>query len=159
VQGARLQHLQEIPKLSEIPIDLTVATKFHELDRQMRSGWQDVLQTLRFYNVSLNSPMELLDFVQNQKQCEAFLVKSLLSQHYAAIEFLPILCAGESYVHDLDVSWIFPWVLKNHHKISQNQRRHFLQIWLTQLWFLILHPSKKYRPYCFQIFALFKETL
>lgn len=159
VQGARLQHLQEIPKLSEIPIDLTVATKFHELDRHMRSGWQDVLQTIRFYDVSLNSPMELLDLVQNQKQCEAFLVKSLLSQNYAVIEFLPILCAGESYVHDLDVSWIFPWVLKNHHKISQNQRRHFLQIWLTQLWFLILHPSKKYRPYCFQIFALFKETL
>lgn len=159
VQGARLQHLQEIPKLSEITMDLTVSARFNELDRQMRNSWQDVLQTLRFYDVSLNGPMELLNFIQNQKQCEAFLEKSLLSQNYAAIEFVPILCAGESYIHDLDVSWIFPWILKNHPQIPQNQRSRFLQVWLTQLWFLILHPSKKYRPYCFQIFALFKETL
>ena len=159
LQGARLRHLRVIPELIELPLDLALETKFTVLDQHMRNGWRNLIQTLRFYDVNIESPKDLLQFVQDPQQCTAFLTKALSVKDGSVLEFLPIVCAGESHVHKLNVSWIFDWVLQNKTTLLQDHKSQFTQVWLPQLWFLILHPSKKYRSYCFQLLSLIEEAL
>lgn len=158
IQGLRLQYLQTIQKTSENENDSNVSLRFADIDTEMRKEWSLLLHKLRLQGVCLKEPIELLNFIQNPIVCREYLDKVLEKKDESLINFIPILCAGEAFVRDLEVGWIFLWTLENFPKLIKYHNTMFVQIWLTQLWCLILHPSKKYRSYCFQIYSLFREV-
>jgi hypothetical protein len=156
-QGQRLRSLQALEPLKETTTDLASESQFVEIDHHMLNGWQEILKRLSEYGVTLSAPRELLGFIQNGELCSPILVQSMLRKD-DFISFVAILCAGESHIQNLDVSWIFSWTVKYHHMMAKTFPEMYRQVWLPQLWALILHPDRKYRSFSFQISNLIQET-
>lgn len=154
IQGQRLKHLKSLPAVGLVHSNLIFESKFSQIDSHMRQGWIKVLKTLENYQIKLNHPYDLLSFIQNKILCSAFLDEALTKKE--SVTFIPILAAGESQTQNIDVAWLFDWFLENHEKVLSHNSVEYYQIWLPQLWFLVLHPSAKYRPYCFRVFSLFE---
>ena len=97
--------------------------------------------------------------VKSEIQIISILNQALLKKDDFLLKAIAILCAGESFVHSLNVDWFFNWTLQNASELKNVLSHDYLQVWLTQAWALILNPSKKYRNYSFQISALIDEVL
>ncbi|HEY1078973.1 MAG TPA: hypothetical protein VGE46_02715 [Bdellovibrio sp.] len=157
VQVSRVRRISEV-SFSSNDLSRVGGRNFAEIDAQMRNGWKDLLISLRKYEVDLINPAELLQFIQNSSACVFFLDRALANRDAAIADFLPILCAGESYIQDLNVDWIFSWAISNSQTLKEAFGSSYYQIWLPQLWSLVQHPSKKYLAHCFQVHALFREV-
>lgn len=138
--------------LSHLP---SSETKFEAIDRRMRAGWVEILQNLGRLDVQLEQPSQLLNLIQDEKACDQWLRR--VEQEEPWLEFLPILCAGESDLRELNVHWIFDWTVCNQDLLKSRWPRIYNQIWLPQLWSLILHPSRKFRRHYFRFLPLLNE--
>lgn len=130
--------------------------QFSAIDQKMRAHWQTVIGNLSLLGVQISHPMQLLDLIQDCDACNEWLKK--IGSEEAWIEFLPILCAGETHLRDLNVDWIFSWTVENCDFLAKRLPRIYRQIWLPQLWSMVLHPSKRFRKYYFELLPLMIET-
>jgi spermidine synthase len=159
VQGVRVQYIDQLATLDKNEVNLKVQAQFVELDRHMKSGWLELIERLKSRNLSVSAAIDLLALVQDAERAKSVLDDGLMNSYFEDLDFIPIVCSGESFLRDLDVEWVFRWMLNNYKNIPAEHRRRFVQVWLTQAWSLILNPSRKYRPQCFQIFNLFEEFI
>ncbi len=129
--------------------------KFEHIDQMMRSNWKVVLERLSRLGVKMDRPVQLLDLIQDRRACEEWLRQ--VESEESWIEFLPILCAGESDLRTLKVDWIFEWTALNQRMLESRFPRVYNQIWLPQLWSMVLHPSKKFRKHYFGMLPLLSD--
>jgi hypothetical protein len=157
VQGQRLFSLTRAPQMPAGDLNLRTESSFATIDLRMRESWQEILRKLNQYGVKISVLGDLLKLIQNEVQCSQ-LLEVAIDNNDDFTSFVAILAAGESHNQDLDVRWIFDWTLKNKGLLSERVNLMYRQIWLPQLWALVLHPSKKYRSYCFQISQAVQEA-
>ena len=113
---------------------------------------------MKNYNIHLDKPRDLLTLIQNSESCTKYLDQALACAD-RSIHFMPILATGESFVQKLDVDWLFNWTFANIERLAHVYPDEARHIWLTQLWALVIHPSKIYRQHCFRLFKLIQEHL
>ncbi len=155
----RLAHINSDP-IEAINSDATSSVNFKDIDQQMRELWVEVRNEIESQGFKCDDNAQILDLIQNQNNASN-LATQLLHDRQELISFLPILCAGESNIRNVDVDWIFDWFCKYSREIKDTFPKFYNQIWLPQLWAMVLQSSKQYRKFYFSMLALMQkeETL
>lgn len=156
VQKQRIEDMSSVPTPIPGAINLQKTSKFIEIDKEMRQGWSGVVSKLAELDVHIEILSDLLSLIQNEAICSAVLDKALLRKD-DFVSFVAILAAGEFHIQDLELSWLFAWTSQNRSQMQATFEQMYRQIWLPQLWSLTLHPSRKYRHFCFQVSELLQE--
>lgn len=149
----RLHSAQPIPKITSV---LPSTGLFVEIDAQMREQWNEIRNYLSGIGQKIETNLQILDLIQDASRAQK-VASQMLSEKSALIAFLPILCAGESQIKPIHVDWIFDWTIQNSEELKRNMPEIYHQIWLPQIWSMILQSSKQYRKYYFSILPLLKK--
>lgn len=112
------------------------------VNSRLPSLWQDLVLDMKAIGIEIGSPVELLALIQDRRRIEDAL-ETLINCNLPLQTVVPILCAGESNLQELNVDWIFAWYARNHSRLSKQVNA----IWIAQLWSMILQPSRRFQQY------------
>ncbi|MBC7740992.1 MAG: hypothetical protein H7061_02265 [Bdellovibrionaceae bacterium] len=144
---------QEITFNTESSAPTVKEYKFGEIDNQMRAQWQELRNLIKPIGISLNENKEIVMLLENQTQC-AKALKHLLDINPRLACFVPILGAGESHSQALDIGWIFDWTYNNIALLKEKLNEDFGDIWLCQLWSLVIHPNGQFKAEYFKMLEM-----
>ena len=133
-------------------------SQFKNLDGRMRGLWGEVLSEVKKYGYDLDTPGQLLKFVED----ESTMVKLLdlaLEDDSMLMTAIPILCSGESHLHKLNVHWLFNWFMENAQQMRIKNLTLYRQIWLPQIFAMIAQTSGQFRQHYFRALSLLQREV
>lgn len=117
--------------------------KFRVMDQHMQSLWPEMVADLQRLGCKLSAPIEILRLIEDPIASAAVLDNALINRAELVLACFPILYAAEFQMRDLNIEWLLNWFLKNAEELRNENPRAFREIWLAQLWAIILRAPER----------------